>query len=491
MSREKGFPEIGKRLHSVRAELDQRGFSRRVNVSQQAISNYERGNLPASWAFLRRLNEDFNLNLNWLFTGQGLRDYRAGTPYASLTDNRAPGWAASFLSQRAFEDSHPLEILLTLYFLYLATEPADAKARLMADLQAIVDAARQGLGSVEDSREAKLLLDALDALATDNRRAAVSALIAMGEQLEAVEKGRAMQGARRAYLAALDLARLQGCVEDELEAGRRIGRTYRKEGRWADAERFFQLALERVESRDAEADPGPDGTDPTLVAVLARTCLGYGHVAKHKGAIGEARERYLSALRFALKTQDSALRAEVYLDLTCLSYHEKEWQKALDFIGNGRTFAEQAGDRRLLRNLRIMEALVHRERGELETSETLLRVLLQQAEKDRDLPVVALASGNLAEVLVDRGNLEEAERLLERTAGTAEDHHDPRDLALRKLLHARIGAAKGEEGAARAAFVEAMRYAKDHGLTLEFERAVAAFGSAYEARRAASGSKAG
>jgi tetratricopeptide (TPR) repeat protein len=491
MSKEKGFTEIGKRLHSVRGELDQRGFSRVVNVSQQAISNYERGNLPASWGFLRRLNEEFNVNLNWLFTGQGLRDHRSGTPYASLADNRPPGWPRAFVEQVAFDDVDVLELLLPLYFLYLATEPADAKARLMADLQAVVDAQREHVQGPEAARPAGVPIDLLDALAADDRRRILTALFEVGHAKEAAERGRDMREARRAYLAALGLAQMQGWVEEEVEAARRVGRTYRKEGRWSDAERFFHLSLSRIEGDAARGEHGAAKVEGVSAGTIARTYLGYGHVAKHQGRIAEARERYTAALRWALKSQEPGLRAEVYIDLTCLAVHEKEWQKAMDFITSGRAFADQAGDARLSNNYRVLEALVLHERGELEAAETILRVLLKQAETARDLHLQAIASGNLAEVLVDRGATDQAEELLRRTAATAEDHSDPRDLALRKVLVARIEAAKGEEGAARARFMEALRFARDHGLTREFEQAASAFERIAGSRQPTSASHAG
>ena len=480
MSKDKGFPEIGKRLLSVRGELDQRSFSRLVNVSQQAISNYERGNLPASWAFLRRVNEDFNVNLNWLFTGQGQRDYRAGTPYAALADNRQPGWARAFLEQAAFDDSDRLELLLSIYFLYVATEPADAKARLAADLQAIVDAARLGLED-DGAEDARALLAVYDALARDDRRAAVGSLIAAGEGIERAATRHAMARARKLYLAAMGLARLQGWPTEELEASRRAGRSYRKEGRWQDAERFFTAAV------DGFADESPDGAEPEtngdsgaggeLGVARARTLLGYGHVARERGEIPVARERYLAALRWALKSQDAGLRAEVYLDLACLSYRERDWQKALEFVGSGRAFAEQARDRKLLNNFKLAEALCLRERGELETAETILRLLVATGDGEQDLSILPVAAVNLVEVLIDRGKTTEAEALLERTAPLAEAHGNPRDLALRKLLRARLAAATGEEEAARTWLLDCLRFAGDYGLTAEFERAVAAFGA--------------
>ena len=496
--REKGFPEIGKRLLSVRGERDQRGFSRHVNVSQQAISNYERGNLPASWSFLRKMIDDFNINVNWLITGQGQRDYRAGTPYASLSDNRPPGWPRVFVEQIAFDDTDKLQLLLDIYFLYLATEPADAKARLVADLQSIVEAACLKVEQESASaQERDVRLAVYDALARDDRRAAFTALIAAGEQREKAERTRTMPGARRLYLAALTLARLQGWPEDELEAARRVGRSYRKEGRWDEAERFFRLAIstfgEKGEEGDqaGQSDGEPQGSRQTAVC-RARTLLGYGHVAKNRGEIATARERYLSALGWALRSQDAGLRAEVYLDLACLSYREKEWQKMQDFVASGRAFAEQAGNRSLLNHFKLTEALVLSERGDLEAAEAFLRALLAQAREEGDATILAVAAVNLAEVLIDRGEHEAAQELLLGSEADIEAHGNPRDLAFRKLLQAKLVAAKGEEGAARAWVSECLRYAGEHGLTAEFEqRVAAAFGTGSGTVQLPAASKAG
>lgn len=494
MSKEIGFPEIGRRLHSIRGEMDQRGFSRRVNLSQQAVSNYERGNLPTSWAFLRRMNEDFNINLNWLFTGRGQRDYQGGTPYASLTDNRPHDWARSFLDQVAFADTDVLDLVLSIYFLYLTTEPADAKARMMADFQAIVEAVRLGGEESSPAEGPDPLEPVYDALARDDRRSVLQALIEAGEQREKGERGKAMPRARKAYLSAFTLARLQGWRQEEVEAARRTARTFRKEGRWNDAEHFFRLALATFDSSNGDGDGGgADGSSTAggiSAASRARTLLGYGQVAKHQGQIQVARERYLAALPWALKSQDPALRAEIYLDLACLAYHEGDWQKSLDFMGSGRAFAQQAGDRRLLNHFKLNEAVVLRERGDLDTAEAILRVLLAEGDAAEDLSICALASANLAEVLIDRGATEEAAEMLRKTATMAEEYGNLRNLALRKLLQARIEAARGEEGTARALLVDCLRYASDHGLKGEFEQAAAAITSTEGALQVQSAAKA-
>lgn len=469
MSRDKALNDIGKRLHAARGELDQRALARLAHVSQQAVSNYERGNLPASWSFLRRLKEELSLNLNWLFSGQGSRDLQSGGLCATLADNRSAEWPREFVEQVAFHGASPLELPLSLYFLYLATEPADAKARLIADVQAVVEAARQSLQSSAGAADPSLL-QVLGAIAVDDRRLAVGALIAAGESME---RGRAVAGARRAYLAALGLARLQRWPGEEVDAARRVGRTYRKEGRWDEAERFFELALSRVfgaESQDAE----PGGAPGVPPATAARAFLGAGHAARQAGNVVAAGARYRRALEWALRTDQLALGAEVHLELACLAHRERDWRAALDHATSGLLLAERAGERRLGVNLRVVEALVLRERGDLDAAEAALRALAGQAEAERDLAALSLVSSHLAELLLDRGRPDEAERALARTAAAARAQGDPRGQALRKLLAARVAAARGDGHAAHARLLEALRFSRQEGLEREFEQAVAA-----------------
>ncbi|HEY7461545.1 MAG TPA: helix-turn-helix domain-containing protein [Gemmatimonadota bacterium] len=469
MSRDKTLNDIGKRLHAARGELDQRALASLAHVSQQAVSNYERGNLPASWSFLRRLNEELGLNLNWLFSGHGSRELGSGGLCAALADNRSAEWPREFVAQVAFHSASPLEVPLSLYFLYLATEPADAKARLMADVQAVVEAARQSLESSEGGADPGLL-EVLGALAGDDRRLAVEALIAAGESME---RGRAAAGARRAYLAALGIARLQRWPGEEVEAARRVGRTYRKEGRWDEAERFFELALSSVSGAESHGvEPGGKAGVPPATA--ARAFLGAGHAARQSGNVVAARDRYRRALEWALRTDELALGAEVHLELACLAHRDRDWRAALDHAASGLLLAEQAGERRLAVNLHVVEALVLRERGDLEAAESALRALAGQAEAERDLAALSLVSSHLAELLLDLGRPDEAERTLARTAAAARAQGEPRGQALRKLLSARVAAARADGRAAHARLLEALRFTRQEGLEREFEQALAA-----------------
>ncbi len=503
MSKELGAPEIGKRLRAIRGEMNQRGFASRLDVSQQAISNYEQGNVPDSWDFLRRLSRDSSVNLHWLLEGAGVRDLRTGTTLAGLSDNRPADWSRVFLEQVAFEETDTLELLLHVYFLYLVTEPTDVKAHLMGDLQKLVSAARAS-SKWRDApvEERDLSSTAYDALARDDRGALIDALLRVGEWREGSERWKALARARQLYLAVQSLARFQGWPADVLESARRIARSYRKEGRWSEAESFYRIAISTFEDGNAVLgeEPATVGRSAEAVApsrasngqsvpigsssrhvipadARARTLLGYGHVAREQGDIALARTRYLSALRWALESRESGMRAAVYLDLACLSYHEKDLKKAAEFVTAGRTFAQRAGNPRVINQFDLAEALVLRERGDFDEAEVILRQLMPKTQADHDVNSFTLASLNLAEVLADQGRVEEAGELLTSTAAAAEDHGNPRNLALRMLLHARLAAAKGEETAVSAWLLDCIRYSRNQGLNAEFEKAAAFWAS--------------
>lgn len=466
--KERGFSEIGKRLLSIRGALDQRAFARHVHVSQQAISNYERGNLPNSWSFLRQVHEDFGINLNWLVTGRGGRVTDEGMA-AGLADNRPPLWAREFLEDPLFHETDRTELLLHLYFLYLATEPVDARARLIADLRTIA-----GVAAADAAREiaAEPAVAAVyAALGRDDRRALVAALIAAGEDREKAERKSAMRDARVLYVAAMRLAGVQGWVEDEVEATRRAARTYRKEASWDRASRLYERALERLGGAASSNGDAPESAGTP--EAWTRTWLGHGRVAKDQGDVRAAGERYRTALEWALRSVDPHLRGEVYLDLACLAYHERDFHKGLDYVVSGRPFAEQSGDRDLVAWFRLTEALLLRERGDLAPARAILEVVLDAAEREGNLAVLPLAAANLAEVRLDSGDLDWARDLLRRSETAARMHGNARNLAERMLLEARLARLEGDEEAARTRLLECLRFAGDRNLRTEFERAAA------------------
>ncbi len=65
--------EIGKRIQKIRKKLDlrQEPFAKQLGTTQSVISNYEKGARLPSANFLKKLRETFQININWLLTGEG------------------------------------------------------------------------------------------------------------------------------------------------------------------------------------------------------------------------------------------------------------------------------------------------------------------------------------------------------------------------------------------------------------------------------------
>ncbi|MDQ0454619.1 phage repressor protein C with HTH and peptisase S24 domain [Rhizobium paknamense] len=51
--------------------MDRREFAESIGVNDGTLGNYERGDRSPDWSFLATLQREKNVNLNWLFTGQG------------------------------------------------------------------------------------------------------------------------------------------------------------------------------------------------------------------------------------------------------------------------------------------------------------------------------------------------------------------------------------------------------------------------------------
>jgi len=65
--------EIGKRLRQIREHyhLSQTSFGKRLDIQYQHVSKYERGESVPTWENLIKLIRYFNVNVNWLLTGEG------------------------------------------------------------------------------------------------------------------------------------------------------------------------------------------------------------------------------------------------------------------------------------------------------------------------------------------------------------------------------------------------------------------------------------
>jgi transcriptional regulator with XRE-family HTH domain len=64
---------IGSRLKEIRGSLSQAVFARYLNVSQGTVGRYERDLRSPDAEYILLLKKHFNINPNWLVSGEGLR----------------------------------------------------------------------------------------------------------------------------------------------------------------------------------------------------------------------------------------------------------------------------------------------------------------------------------------------------------------------------------------------------------------------------------
>ena len=65
--------EIGKRLRLIRERIGitQAGLGDKLGIQSQHVSKYERGETVPTWENLIKLTESYDVNINWLLTGEG------------------------------------------------------------------------------------------------------------------------------------------------------------------------------------------------------------------------------------------------------------------------------------------------------------------------------------------------------------------------------------------------------------------------------------
>ena len=62
---------IGKRIKMVRGALSRPEFGQKIGVSQSAVQNYETLNHIPKGDVLQRIHSEYEVDLNWLLTGEG------------------------------------------------------------------------------------------------------------------------------------------------------------------------------------------------------------------------------------------------------------------------------------------------------------------------------------------------------------------------------------------------------------------------------------
>lgn len=90
-------------LRKIRKELDisAQKMADKLGVSQGSIAQYEAGKREPNYNFISRLNEVFNVNLNWFVSGQGemfIGQDKATAP--ALTEQRIKELFNEFMAEK-------------------------------------------------------------------------------------------------------------------------------------------------------------------------------------------------------------------------------------------------------------------------------------------------------------------------------------------------------------------------------------------------------
>ena len=63
--------ELGERIKSVRGDLGREAFAQIVGSNRNSIARYEKGEGSPSMDLAKAICDNFDININWLFTGEG------------------------------------------------------------------------------------------------------------------------------------------------------------------------------------------------------------------------------------------------------------------------------------------------------------------------------------------------------------------------------------------------------------------------------------
>jgi transcriptional regulator with XRE-family HTH domain len=81
---------IGDRIKTIRGELTQFEFAKRIQVDKATVSTWETTNAYPKGDILERIHQEFKVNINWLLTGEGEPHLIKDKSVGSVRENEAP-----------------------------------------------------------------------------------------------------------------------------------------------------------------------------------------------------------------------------------------------------------------------------------------------------------------------------------------------------------------------------------------------------------------
>jgi len=310
-------------------------------------------------------------------------------------------------------------------------------------------------GLLDFGEEGRLWEDVLSAFERGSLEDLGASLLALGESAEGSGHH---HGAIELYRTAYEISAAIGCAEVAVDAARFSGRILRRLARWADAQRWYDIAR-----RVAEVA----GMDARTTLVL----IGVANIQRERGNLPAVRSTLAEALPYATRSGDAEALGQVHHARMALEHIAGALDTALQSGWEAvKTYESQEDRVRALADL----AGVLTDLEELQAAEDAWNVVLRL---DRDNYYRLYAVDALGHIAALRGDIAEFER---RAAESDAMGWESGPLSVKaEILYYRALSwrAVGRKGEARAWFERAISFAQKHAFNRTLFAAEAALQS--------------
>ncbi len=150
-----------------------------------------------------------------------------------------------------------------------------------------------------------------------------------------------------------------------------------------------------------------DAPKPTMTTIAPRL-MAYGRALNHKASWGLAADVYTTVIEHARPTEDAEVVIDAHMRLGYCLRLQGEYGPALEAYAEAGRLASDTGDLSKMLRARIGDAKVAIDRGNLPQAEAILEETIRRAESERLREVRAIALHDRADVAHRRGDYERA-----------------------------------------------------------------------------------
>lgn len=282
----------------------------------------------------------------------------------------------------------------------------------------------------------------------------MDALQELAEEAAALERAAEWERAHAIYDRAFAASRAARSVRGMADATRGTARMLRELGRLDEAQEQAELSIEIA-------------TRAGLGCECARAVNILGTLHYLRGEMQQAAELYESALESARAAREDELIEAACVNLGVLANIRGELRRAFEFYLESIASAVRSGNLHAslwgYNNLGMLTADVR----EWMHADLLFHRALELAEELGDATITTTLLLNRAEPLIQVGELDEAERVLDRAEAMAERIHNARELAEAARFRGVLARRRGDEAGASVHLARSVLLATRAGLRLE------------------------